>query len=130
MATTSGSLIFLTGMLPIKHHAAVFRGRLGAEIDLEQGQQAARLAALNALAVMRRDLGSLDRVVRVLRLGVFIAATSGFSDHPKVADGASRLIEDLFGADSNPCRLVIGVNNLPLNTPIELEFIAELAGAH
>jgi len=127
MSTTSGSLMFLTGMLPIKDHAAVFRGRLGAEIDLEQGRMAARLAALNALAVMRHELGSLDRVARILRLGVFVATASAFREHPQVADGASLVIRDVFGAESNPCRLVIGVANLPLDTPVELELIAELS---
>jgi enamine deaminase RidA (YjgF/YER057c/UK114 family) len=125
-AVQTGNLLFLTGMLPTEGRAAKFIGRLGAELDVDAGSQAARLAALNALAVARQHLGSLDKVTRVVRLGVSVATVGDFRDHPKVADGASELLQDVFGKEKNPCRLVYGVASLPLGTPVELEVIFEV----
>jgi enamine deaminase RidA (YjgF/YER057c/UK114 family) len=126
-AVQTGNLLFLTGMMPTEARAARFVGRLGAELDVQAGRQAARLAALNGLAVAREHLGSLDRVTRIVRLGVSLATSGDFRDQPKVADGASELLQDVFGKDKNPCRLVYGVNSLPLGTPVELELIFEVA---
>lgn len=125
-AVQTGNLLFLTGMLPTEGHAAKFVGRVGAELDSEAGRQAARLAALNSLAVARQHLGSLDKVTRVVRLGVYVATSGDVRDQPKVADGASELLQDVFGRDKNPCRLVYGVASLPLGTPVELEVIVEV----
>ena len=127
-AVQSGSLLFLSGMLPIDGRAAAFVGRVGAELDAATAAQAARLAALNALAVAREYLGSLDRVIRIVRLGVSISTSGDVRDQPKVADGASTLLQDVFGEEKNPCRLVYGVASLPLGTPVELEIIFEVAG--
>jgi enamine deaminase RidA (YjgF/YER057c/UK114 family) len=126
-AVQTGNLLFLTGMLPTEGRAAKFIGRLGAELDVDAGSQAARLAALNALAVARQHLGSLDKVTRIVRLGVPVATVGDFRDHPKVADGASELLQDVFGKERNPSRLVYGVASLPLGTPVELEVIFEVA---
>jgi enamine deaminase RidA (YjgF/YER057c/UK114 family) len=125
-AVQVGSLLFLTGMLPIEGGQAAFVGRVGVEIDAATARDAARLAALNALALVRSFLGSLDRVKRVVRLGVSVAAVGDVRDHPKVADGASELLQDVFGRERNPCRLVVGVASLPLGTPVELELIMEV----
>jgi enamine deaminase RidA (YjgF/YER057c/UK114 family) len=127
-AVQTGNLLFLTGMLPTEGRAAKFIGRIGAELDVEAGRKAAHLAALNALAVAREHLGSLDRVTRIVRLGVLVATSGDVRDQPKVADAASELLESVFGEDKNPCRLVYGVASLPLGTPVELEVIFEVAG--
>src|SRR5262252_2300174 len=127
-AVQTGNLLFLTGMLPTEGRGAKFIGRVGGELDVQEGRQAARLAALNALAVARQHLGSLDKVTRIVRLGVMVATSGDVRDHPKVADGASELLQDVFGKDKNPSRLVYGVASLPLGTPVELEIIFELAG--
>src|SRR5271154_7007979 len=127
-AVQTGNLLFLTGMLPTEGRAAKFIGRLGAELDVEAGRQAARLAALNGLAVARQHLASLDKVTRIVRLGVSVATSGDIRDQPKVADGASELLQDVFGKSKNPSRLVYGVASLPLGTPVELEIIFELAG--
>jgi enamine deaminase RidA (YjgF/YER057c/UK114 family) len=126
-AVQTCNLLFLTGMLPTEGRAAKFIGRVGAELDVEAGRKAAYLAALNGLAVARQHLGSLDRVTRIVRLGVSVASPGDFRDHPKVADGASELLQDVFGKDKNPSRLVYGVSSLPLGTPVELEVILEVS---
>jgi enamine deaminase RidA (YjgF/YER057c/UK114 family) len=124
----SGNLLFLTGMLPTEGRSAKFVGRFGAELDAAAARAAARLAALNVLSVVREALGSLNRVARVVRLGVSIATSGDVRDHPKVADGASELLQDVFGKERNPCRLVYGVASLPLGAPVELEVIFEVSG--
>lgn len=124
-AVQTGNLLFLTGMLPTQGRSAAFVGRLGAELTADEAYKAARLAAINALAVVRQHLGSLDRVTRVVRLGVSIATSGDVRDQPKVADGASELLQDVFGKEKNPCRLVYGVASLPLGVPVELEIIFE-----
>lgn len=127
-AVQTGNLLFLTGMLPTEGRAAKFVGRVGAELDVEAGRKATHLAALNGLAVVKKHLGSLDRVTRIVRLGVLIATSGDVRDQPKIADAASDLLQDVFGKEKNPSRLVYGVASLPLGTPIELELIFEVAG--
>jgi enamine deaminase RidA (YjgF/YER057c/UK114 family) len=126
-AVQAGSLLFLTGMLPTEGGTAKFIGRVGAELDVTTGRRAAQLAALNALAVARQHLGSLDRVTRIVRLGVSVATSGDVREQPKVADGASELLRAVFGKDKNPSRLVYGVASLPLGTPVELEVIFEVS---
>jgi enamine deaminase RidA (YjgF/YER057c/UK114 family) len=125
-AVQTGNLLFLTGMLPTGGREARFIGRVGAELDVETGQKSARFAAFNALAVARHHLGSLDRVTRIVRLGVSVATSGDVRDQPKVADGASELLQDVFGKEKNPSRLVIGVASLPLGVPVALEIIFEV----
>jgi enamine deaminase RidA (YjgF/YER057c/UK114 family) len=108
-AVQTGNLLFLSGMLPTEGRGAKFVGRVGAELDVEAGREAARLAALNALAVARRHLGTLDRVTRVVRLGVSVATSGDVRDQPKIADAASELLQEVFG------------------TPVELEIIFEVS---
>jgi enamine deaminase RidA (YjgF/YER057c/UK114 family) len=127
-AVRTGNLLFLSGMLPTEGRNAKFIGRVGAELDVEAARKAAYLAALNALAVARQHLGSLDKVTRIVRLGVAVATSGDVRDQPKVADGASELLQDIFGKDKSPCRLVYGVASLPLGTPVELEIIFEVTG--
>jgi len=126
-AVQTGNLLFLTGMLPTEGRAAKFIGRVGAELDVETGRKAAYLAALNGLAVAREYLGSLDKVTRIIRLGVLVATSGDVRDQPKVADGASELLQDIFGKGKNPSRLVYGVASLPPGTPVELELIFEVS---
>ncbi len=127
-AVQTSNLLFLTGMLPTEGRAPAFIGRVGAELDVDTARKAARLAALNVLAVARQHLGSLDKVTRIVRLGVMVATSGDVRDQPKVADGASDLLQDVFGKDKNPSRLVYGVASLPLGTPVELDVIFEVSG--
>jgi len=126
-AVQTGNLLFLTGMLPTVGHEPKFLGLAGKELNAEQGRMAAYAAALNVLAVARQHLGSLDRISRVIRLGVYIATAGGFSDHVTVADAASELLRDILGEDKMPSRLVFGVESLPLGVPVELEVIFEVS---
>jgi enamine deaminase RidA (YjgF/YER057c/UK114 family) len=125
-AVETGNLLFLSGMLPVYGREPKYRGRIGAELDTEQGRDAVRLTALNALAVAKEHLGSLSRITRVVRLGVMLATSGDFFDQPKLADAASELFSEIFGADKSSVRLVYGVASLPLGMPVELEVIFEV----
>ena len=123
----TGNLLFFSGMLPVVDHKPKYVGRLGKELDAEAGRDAVRTAALSVLAAAKKHLGSLDRVTRVVRLGVFMATSGDFFDQPRVADAASDLFRDVFGAGKMAVRAVIGVASLPLGMPVELEVIFEVA---
>jgi enamine deaminase RidA (YjgF/YER057c/UK114 family) len=125
-AVETGNLLFLSGTLATLGHAATTVGVVGRDLDVAAGRAAAHTAALNALALARKHLGSLDRVTRVVRLGAYVAATPEFKDHPKVADAASELFRDVFGEQAVSSRLVFGVASLPLGSPVELELILEV----
>ena len=125
-AVQTGNLLFLSGMLATSGHTATLVGIVGKHLDVNVGRQAATTAALNALALTRKQLGSLNRVSRVVRLGVYVAATPEFIKHPKVADAASELFRDVFGDQTVSSRLVFGVASLPLGSPVELEVILEV----
>ncbi|MEO6937131.1 MAG: RidA family protein [Collimonas sp.] len=126
-AVQTGNLLFLTGMLPLAGGKPKHLGRLGAELDLEAGRDAAYTACLNALATAKAYLGSLDKVTRVVRLGVFVATAPDFREYPKLADAASELLESVFGKERTSSRIVPGVASLPLGMPVELEVILEVA---
>jgi enamine deaminase RidA (YjgF/YER057c/UK114 family) len=117
-AVQTGHLLFLSGMLATSGHAATVVGTVGKDLDVRAGREAAYTAALNVLALARKQLGSLDRVSRVVRLGVYVAATPEFREHPKVADAASELLRDVFGDQTVSSRLVFGVASLPLGSPV------------
>ena len=125
-AVQTGNLLFPSGTLATAGHAATIVGVVGKNLDVKQGREAARIAALNALALAKKQLGSLNRVSRVVRLGVYVAATPEFTEHAKVADAASELLRDVFGAEAMSSRLVIGVASLPLGSAVELELILEV----
>jgi len=125
-AVVAGGMLFLSGMLPVKDGRPVWTGRVGTELSLDEGCQAARLAALNGLAVAQAKLRSLDRIKRVVRLTVHIAGAPEFSDHAAVADGASTLLASVFNEMDGHTRLAIGASSLPAKMPVELEMIFEL----
>jgi enamine deaminase RidA (YjgF/YER057c/UK114 family) len=126
-ALQTGNLLFLSGMLPVVNHKPAYVGTIGLELDMNAGRDAARTAALGALAAARHLLGTLDRIKRVVRLGVFMVTSGSAVDLPAIADGASDLLRDIFGDESLPVRSVIGVANLPLGVPIALEIIFEVS---
>jgi enamine deaminase RidA (YjgF/YER057c/UK114 family) len=125
-AVQSGSLLFLSGMLPIKNGKLQYVGRLGKELDVSTGRDALGTATLNALSAAKEYLDSLDRVTRIVRVGVFLATSGDFYNQPIVADAASELLRDVFGEDKMSVRSVLGVATLPLGAPVMLEVTFEV----
>jgi len=126
-AVQVGNLLFLSGTLPLQDGVRKFSGRIGDDLSIEDARSAARLAALNALALARQHLGSLDKVTRVVRLTVSLVTTSEFRDHAKVADGASELLASVFGADKSSTRMVSGVASLPAGVSVVTEVLLAVA---
>jgi len=124
-AVRSGNLLFISGQLPFDNGKLLQAGKLGAEVDVEQGRSAARLATLNALAIAHEELGSLDDVARVVRLVCHVASAAGFTEQHLVANGASELLGEIFGEQGRHARLALGAAELPLNAPVEVELILE-----
>jgi len=125
-AVEAGGLLFISGMLPVKEQRPMWVGRVGTELTVTQGREAAKLAALNGLAVARATLGSLDCIQRVVRLAVHIASAPDFSEHASVADGASELLASLFKERGGHTRVALGASSLPAQMPVELELVFEL----
>jgi enamine deaminase RidA (YjgF/YER057c/UK114 family) len=125
-AVQTGNLLVLSGTLPVEEGVPKFLGRVGGDLSIEDGRRATRLAALNALAVAKEYLGSLDKVARVVRLGVSVVTAPDFREHPKVADGASELLIGVFGPDKVSTRAVLGVATLPAGVCVEVEIIFEV----
>ena len=126
-AVQSGNLLFLSGALPIKDGKPQYIGRLGKELDADAGRDALRTATLNALSAAKQHLGSLDRVRKVIRVGVYLATSGEFYNQPIVADAASELLRDVFGEGKTSVRSVIGVASLPLGVPVILEVTFEVS---
>lgn len=123
----SGSLLIISGQVPIEAGEVAFSGILGAGTSLEDGIAAARLCGLNILAQASTALGGdLDRITACLRLGVFVAATPDFSDHPRVANGASDLMVEVLGDAGRHARAAVGTTSLPLGVPVEVEAMFEI----
>lgn len=119
----NGSELFISGQLPMTDGAVIYDGHLGAGSDIETGQAAARLAAINILAQAKSALGSLDRISQCLRLSGFVASTPDFRDHPQVINGASDLIADVLGEAGQHTRIALGVASLPLGALVEVDAI-------
>jgi len=123
----TANLLFLSGTLPVEAGKPRYIGRIGDDLSVEDGRRAARLAALNALALAKEHLGSLNKVKQVIRLGVSLVTAPDFREHPKVADAASELLVSVFGREKISTRLVLGMATLPLGMCVELEIILEVA---
>lgn len=125
--TRSGSLVFIAGQLPVWNGERRFLGKLGRDLTVEQGQEAARLSALNLIAQAKAAAaGDLDRVIRVVRLGGFVNSVAEFADHPKVVNGASDLFVAVFGDAGHHARTAVGVNSLPFDVAVEIDAIFEI----
>jgi len=125
--TRTGNLIFTAGQIPFLNGQLLFKGSIPNEVSLEDGIVCARQCALNALSIIRGAVGSLDKVKRIVRLGVFVASGPDFYEHPKIANGASELMLELFGDAGRHARTSVGAPALPLGAPVEVEVIAEVA---
>lgn len=126
-SSDAGHLLFLSGMLPVVNGALAIAGRLGDTLSVEDGREAARIAALNALAAAKQHLGDLDRLQKLVKLTVLMATTEPFVEHASVADGASDLFVKVFGPEKGHVRLVYGVQSLPVGAPLIVDTIFAIA---
>jgi len=126
-AVRAGNLLFVSGHGPIRNRERVYIGRLGAELTLEDGREAAKLVILNLLCTVQNALGSLDRVQRVVKLLAFVNSALDFHDQPKVIDSASELLVAVFGEQGRHARSAIGTSVLPFNIAVEIEAVFEIA---
>jgi len=126
-AVQAGSLVVTSGQLPMREGMLVCQGKVGADCTLEQASAGAGIAAINALAAAASVIGGVDRIKRIVRLGVFVNSAPGFTDQPKVANGASDLLVKIFGEAGRHARAAVGVSDLPLNAAVELELMVQVA---
>ncbi len=126
LAQQAGDLLFLSGTTCYVDGGLLYKGRVGAELNLEQGYQAARQAALNLLSVIRQNLGDLDRVERVIKLNGYVNSARDFDRQPEVINGASELLQEIFGENGRHARTSIGVSDLPGHIPVEIEMIVQV----
>jgi enamine deaminase RidA (YjgF/YER057c/UK114 family) len=120
-------LAFVAGQVPLEDGKPLATGRVGESVSLEQGQELARRCALQALAALNDALGSLDRVRRILKVTVWVASGEGFFDQPKVANGASDVLVEVFGEAGKHARAAVSAPSLPLGAPVEVEVIADIS---
>jgi enamine deaminase RidA (YjgF/YER057c/UK114 family) len=123
----AGGLAFVAGQGAIVDGAVLHPGHLGADVTVQQGQECARRCALQALAALKEELGSLDRVQRIANLTVYVASAPGFTDQPQVANGASDVLIEVFGDAGRHARAAVGVSELPLGLSVEVAVVAEVA---
>jgi enamine deaminase RidA (YjgF/YER057c/UK114 family) len=127
-AVRTGNLLFLSGHGPVRDGGVAYTGRVGADLSVEEGQQAARLTGLNLLATAREALGSLDRVRRVVKVLGLVSCTDGFTEQPKVINGFSDLMVEVFGEAGRHARSAVGAGSLPFGIPVEIEMVLEVSG--
>lgn len=125
-AVRSGNLIFLAGKGPLKENGDYIKGRVGTDLTIEQGYEAARLTAINQLAVLKKELGDLKKVKRIVKVNGFVNSADSFTDQPKVINGFSDLMIEVFGPAGKHARTSLGTNVLPMNIAVEIEMIVEV----
>ena len=126
-AVRTGNLVFVSGQLPFANGALLATGPVPSKVGLEPAQAAARQCVLNGLAILSEMLGgNLERVERIVRIGVFVQSDTGYGDQPKVANGASELLQQIFGERGRHARAAVGTNALPLDASVEIEFLVEV----
>ncbi|MEX0784010.1 MAG: RidA family protein [Dehalococcoidia bacterium] len=122
-----GPLVFVSGQIPMQDGKPIRHGKCGESVSLDEGAALARQCAIQGLAVVREQVGSLDNVRRVVRVGGFVASGKDFIEHPRVINGASQLLIDVFGEEAGRhARIAVGLAELPLGVPVEVEFLFEI----
>jgi enamine deaminase RidA (YjgF/YER057c/UK114 family) len=125
--TRTGPLLFISGQVPMQDGAPMRRGKCGENVTVDEAADLAWQCSLQALAIVREHLGSLDRVRKVVRVAGYVASSPGFIEHPRVINGASQILVEVFGEAGRHSRIAIGVAELPFNAPVEVEYIFEAA---
>ena len=123
---TSGNLVFVAGQIPFWNGELKFQGKVGHDFSIEEGQEAAKICALNIIAQVKDAIGDLDKVVRIVKLSGFVNCPTDFADHPKVINGASDLMGEVFGEKGKHTRIALGAGSLPLNVAVEIDAIVEV----
>ena len=121
------NIVYISGQIPRVGDQVVIQGAVGKEVSLAQGQLAAKICAMRAVALLRKQLGSLDQVKRVLRISVYVQSAAGFTQQSEVSDGASEILYAIFGPDGVHSRTSVGVYQLPKNAPVEIDFVMDVA---
>lgn len=122
-AVRTGNLLFLSGVLPMRNGQLAYKGKLGRELSVPEGVEAAKVAILNALAIAKQEMGSLDRITRVVKVVGHVASAEGFTDQPQVLNGASDLLVAIFGEAGRHARVATGAAELPRSAAVEIEVI-------
>jgi len=122
-----GNVFYLSGMLPLINGKLIRTGKVGESVSLDEAREDAKTATINALSVLKSRIGNLDKVKRCIKISGYIASASDFTEQPKVLNAASDLIFEVFGEAGRHARAAVGVNVLPLNSPVEIEFIFEVS---
>ena len=125
-AARAGALLFTAGQLPLREGRLTYTGKVGSDVSTEEAKEAARLCAINALAAVKAEAG-LENVRRVVKVTGYVASAAGFNDQPGVVNGASELLGEIFGEKGLHARSAVGVAELPLDAPVEVELVVELA---
>jgi enamine deaminase RidA (YjgF/YER057c/UK114 family) len=126
-AVRAGDLLFLSGVLPMRDGRLAFSGKLGRDLTVEQGMEAAKVAVLNALAIAKQELGTLDRIARIVKVVGHVASSEGFTDQPQVLNGASDLLVTIFGEAGRHARVAVGAAELPRRAAVEIELILSVS---
>ena len=122
----TGKLAFVSGQIPIKDGKIIYAGKVSKDLSVEDAQKAARLCVINALAQLKAELGNLDRISKIVKVSGFVNSPPEFTDQPKVINGASDLLFEIFGQKGQHARIAVGVSSLPLNSAVEIDLIAEI----
>lgn len=121
--TTVGNLVFSAGQVPVSAGNLLYKGKLGKDLSDDEGKKAAELCAVNCLNVIKSEIGDLDKVDKIVKVTVFVNSADGYTDQPKIANGASDFLVNVFGEKGKHVRSAVGVNELPINAPVEVEMI-------
>jgi enamine deaminase RidA (YjgF/YER057c/UK114 family) len=122
----TGNLVFVSGQIPMKDGQVQFKGQVPTSISIEDAQKAAKLCIINVLAQLKSELGTLDKISRIVRVSGFVNSSQEFYEHPKIINAASDLLFEIFGEKGKHARIAVGVASLPLNSAVEIDLIAEI----
>lgn len=128
-AIRTGELVFTAGQVPIKDGKLQFTGKVDGDLTVSEGKSAAQICALNCLSAIKNEIGDLDKIEQIIKVTVFVSSSEGFTEQPQVANGASDLLTEIFGENGKHARSAVGVSELPLNAPVEIEMIVKLKSA-
>lgn len=125
-ARRTGNLVFCSGQGPMKDGEAMYKGKVGSDLSVKEGYEAARVAAINCLAAIKGEIGSLNKITKVVKVRGYVSSASEFNDQPGVVNGASEVLQEIFGDNGRHARAAVGVSELPINIPVEVEMVVSV----